>query len=739
MNSIYVGVDIGSATVKVLGISFSGEKAGKPVCVRHDQFASQVEALKYAFKSYLDSCESYRVRGIGITGSGRELNRHIIGGDITSTEIFAHSIGTQYLLNKGLLKKIQDGNEIVLNKVGTIIEIGGQDSKVIVFDDNNIPCYFNMNTICSAGTGEFLKQIADEAGISLEEFSSKSMEANRSARIDSTCTVFSRRDFRHLTQKGVSLAERLRGVCDAMVKNYIQNVVKGYELPSPIIFQGGVAFNEGVKKAFERILNKNIIVPPDNELLGALGMAVIVMENKKNNYDETTSFKADFIDKTYSSQIRYCHGCQNACELSQPYEITNDGTKILDTIGGKCEGCLLEKNVHKKPQLSQNIKIKVYKGNYQANSDNSKIPIEKKRLSNEKYFAGIDGGSRGTKFALVKSNGEDIEIVSVGTLETSGDAIKAIKQALFYLRENLPPYLELSGIGTTGSAGELARDIITTKARNTSDIKSTEIIAHITWAKHMVPNVRTIIDIGGNDTKIISINDQGVDFAMNDKCAAGAGAFIEAISKRFEVPLENFGDIALKSKSPARIAGRCAVFGESDIIHKSRAGFPIEDLFMGLAYSICRTYLSDIGKGKALSVPIVAQGGAFINKAIKHAFMETLNLTKEEFIIAKDEKHVIGAGALGVALLSKEAYEKGYDTGFKGFDYIINSDYYTKTVTCSNPICDRRCEGLITLMENKIPIAGYKSINCQFGHFEGMLEKEKSKNYIQDLLEKGLA
>ncbi len=738
MNSIYVGVDIGSATVKVIGISSSKEIIGTPICLRHDQFKSQVEALKYAFKFYMDSCADSKIKGIGITGSGRELNRHIIGGDITSTEIFAHSVGTSYLLERNQIKINEYGQKKVAKKIGTIIEIGGQDSKVIVFDNNNVPIFFNMNTICSAGTGEFLKQISDEAGITLEEFSNQSLQAKQSARIDSTCTVFSRRDFRHLTQKGVSLPERLRGVCDAMVKNYIQNVVKDYVLPGPIIFQGGVAFNEGVKYAFERSLNQEIIVPIHNDVLGALGMAAIVMENKKSNNDSTTSYKEDFLSKEFSSQIKYCHGCQNACELSQPYEVIGNGIKILDTLGGKCDGCLLEKNIYDYPQSEQNIRVPIYRGNQQYPTEKVKIN-DIKRTSSGKYFAGIDGGSRGTKYALIKSEGNDIKIISVGSIETSGDAIKAIKQALLYIKQSLQSLDELCGIGTTGSAGELARDIITTKTKNTSDIKATEIIAHITWAQHMIPNVKTIMDIGGNDTKIISVNDHGVDFAMNDKCAAGAGAFIEAISKKFEVPLDKFGEIALKSKIPTRISGRCAVFGESDIIHKSRAGFPMEDLFMGLAHSICRTYLSDIGKGKMISVPVVAQGGTFLNQAIKKAFMDTLQLTESDFIIAKDNRFVIGAGALGAALLSKQAYEKGYDSSFKGFDYIINSDYYTETLTCSNPVCDRTCHGLISLMENDKPVAGYKSINCDFGHFEGMFQDESSKEHILKIMMKGLA
>lgn len=729
---VYIGVDIGSATIKVVGVTDDGEIIGNPVYIRHDQYPSQVDAVKSAFKTYLESTKEKKVSGIGITGSGRELNKHIIGADLTKTEIFAHHVGVQHLLKKGRIIADNNGKAEPLKKVGAIIEIGGQDSKVIIFDELNNPVYFNMNTICSAGTGEFLKQLADEAGIPLESFGDKALEAKQASRIDATCTVFSRRDFRHLTQKGVSISERLAGICEAMVNNFVNNVAKGQKLPDPIIFQGGVAFNKGVIKAFENRLGVKVYVPPHNDIIGALGMAIIVMEDKASKGDTKSLYKEDFFNREFDSQIKYCHGCSNGCELTQPLEQTGGSMKILDTLGGRCEGAANPKNVKEIPQAYEAIKLPIIREK-SVTSSNKKNP-KAIRSSEGIYFAGIDGGSRGTKYAVIKGTKDDIEIISVGTIDTSGDAIHAIMQALIGIEKVIPLGKVIGGIGTTGSAGELARDLITRKNKDTSDVKVTEIIAHTTWAQHMVPDVRVVMDIGGNDAKIIVINENGIQFAMNDKCAAGAGAFVEAIAKRFEVPLDKFGDIALTSKSPARISGRCAVFGETDMVHKAREGFPTKDLLMGLAYSICRTYLSDIGKGKLLSVPIVAQGGTFLNKAIQKAFIDTLELKDDEFIIAEDKRLVIGAGALGSAILAKEAYEKGLDSHFKGFDYILSSNYNTKTVNCIHPECDRSCYGVITLLENGIPIAGYKSINCDFGLFDGLIQSESVKAHIEKIL-----
>ena len=757
---VYVGVDVGSATVKVIGVTKEGEMQGKPIYLRHDQFPTQVAAVKFALKEYLKSVDKSPVAGIGITGSGRELNKQIVGGDLIRTEIFAHAVGIKHLINRRAVFSMKNGKKEALKTVGTIIEIGGQDSKVIIFDSANTPVYFNMNTICSAGTGEFLKQIADEAGVPLEQFGKKSLAAKQSARIDSTCTVFSRRDFRHLTQKGVPLEERLAGVCDALVANYLNNVVSGQSLPRPIIFQGGVAFNEGVKAAFTRRLGEEVIIPPHHDIIGALGMAIIVMEEKLNKNSNNTSFKADFFEKEFSSQIKYCHGCQNACELSQPIEKQADGYQILDTIGGRCEGSFLAKNQKAEPQEYGAARVPIDRQSIsdfavtEFSQELTKVgalksdrhltispePAHQNRLRSAKgiYFAGIDGGSRGTKYSLIKEEGNgSINIVTTGSLDTAGDAIQAILLALIAIERKLPSGQKLGGIGTTGSAGELARDIIAGKTKETSDIKVTEILAHATWAKHMVPDVKVIMDIGGNDAKIILLHEHGIEFAMNDKCAAGAGAFIEAIAKRFEVPLGSFGEIALQSQSPARISGRCAVFGESDIIHKARAGFPTKDLFLGLAYSLCRTYLSDIGKGKHLRVPIVAQGGTFLNTAVQEAFKKTLQVQDDEFIIAKDPQLVVGAGALGAALLAKQAYENGKNSSFKGFDKVLSSYYRTNTLTCTHADCERSCKGMVTLLENEQPIAGYKSINCDLGLFTGMLEDPVLKEHVSAILERG--
>ncbi len=773
-DAVYLGLDIGSATVKVVGIDGEARLVGRPVYLRHDQFPSQVDALKHALRTYLDSVPGRRVAGVGTTGSGRELNKKVVGADLARTEIFAHAVGVTHLVRSGRVRApaslsspspgdgttvphpaargTEDGGERV-TRVGSVLEIGGQDSKVIIFGEDGLPAYFNMNTICSAGTGEFLKQLADEAGITLEEFGRLALESRRPAVIDATCTVFSKRDFRHLTQKGVPLPDRLMGACRAMVRNYLVNVVQGERLRGPVFFQGGVAFNPAVRRAFEERLGFPILVTPHNDVVGALGMAVIVREEMLGRPEITSGFRPDFFERRFDSRIRYCHGCQNACDLAQPYEEHEGQVIVLETLGGRCEGSQNPRNVREHPQALRTLRVPVLRRPRRARAFDVVNPSGRRLRSSEgRYFAGLDGGSRGTKFALIRTvdpgdgaaargrdGSLDLEIVAAGSVDTAGDAIGACLRALARVREALPPGAELAAVGTTGSAGELFRDIVTRADRDTADARPTEIVAHYAWASFWVPDVGTVVDIGGNDAKIIAVRETGLDFAMNDKCAAGTGSFLEAVARRFQVPVEGFADVALQSRDPARVAGRCAVFGESDIVHKARVGFAPRDLFLGLAYAVCRTYLSDVGRGKPLRVPIVAQGGTFLNRAVQHAFRDTLGLGPDEFVVAEDLRYVLCAGALGAALVARGRWEQGCESHFKGFDRILGSRYTTATTACTHPLCHRRCEGVVVLLENGVPVAGYKAIDCPLGLFSGLVTDAEARRHMENLLTDGEA
>jgi predicted CoA-substrate-specific enzyme activase len=213
-----------------------------------------------------------------------------------------------------------------------------------------------------------------------------------------------------------------------------------------------------------------------------------------------------------------------------------------------------------------------------------------------------------------------------------------------------------------------------------ADIIKNEITAHAIGTLSVFPDVRTIFEIGGQDSKIIII-DNGivVDYAMNTLCAAGTGAFLSAQAKRLGVAVEEFGEIALTSDNPTKIAARCTVFAESDLVHKAQIGHKKRDIIAGLCTAVVTNYLNNVGKGKNIKPPIVFQGGVSKNIGVVHAFEQ---VTGERIHVHKNS-HLLGA--LGAAILAKSrANGNIFDFG------ITDMDFETRGIDCGG--CPNNCE-----------------------------------------------
>ena len=192
------------------------------------------------------------------------------------------------------------------------------------------------------------------------------------------------------------------------------------------------------------------------------------------------------------------------------------------------------------------------------------------------------------------------------------------------------------------------------------------------------------MEIGGQDSKIILLRNGVVsDFAMNTVCAAGTGSFLDRQAARLNIPIQEFGSLALNSRSPIRIAGRCAVFAESDMIHKQQMGCSSEDIIKGLCQALVRNYLNNVGKGKEILPDIVFQGGVAANKGIRKSFEEAL----EQPVIVPEHYDVMGA--LGAGILAHKAIQSGQQTKFRGF-HAIRGKFITKSFSCNG--CANQCE-----------------------------------------------
>ncbi len=290
-------------------------------------------------------------------------------------------------------------------------------------------------------------------------------------------------------------------------------------------------------------------------------------------------------------------------------------------------------------------------------------------------YLGIDVGSVSTGIVLMDANKDIMAKVYIGT---NGKPIEAIQKALKEIKLQVNEKLNVKGVGTTGSGRNLAAMIVG------ADIVKNEITAHGIAALNFVDGVRTILEIGGQDSKIILFKDGIIsDFAMNTVCAAGTGSFLDRQAARMGIDIKDFGELALKSTNPVRIAGRCAVFAETDMIHKQQLGHNQEDIIKGLSDALVRNFLNNLAKGKDIVGPVVFQGGVAANVGIKKSFEEALGL--EVFV----PPHYDVMGSIGCCLLAKEYAAKGKKTTFQGFE-IINSGYDVKGIECSD--CANMCE-----------------------------------------------
>ncbi len=290
-------------------------------------------------------------------------------------------------------------------------------------------------------------------------------------------------------------------------------------------------------------------------------------------------------------------------------------------------------------------------------------------------FLGLDVGSVSTNLVLLNEEGRVLKSVY---LRTSGRPIAALQKGLRQLCGLLPAKTAIRGVGATGSGRHLAGIIAG------ADVVKNEITSHAAAAYRLVPGVRTVLEIGGQDSKIIIIrNGVVVDFAMNTVCAAGTGSFLDQQAARLNIKIEDFGKAALKSAAPVRIAGRCAVFAESDMIHKQQMGYDLPDILAGLCEALVRNYLNNVGKGKDISDPVVFQGGVAANQGMKAAFERAL---QTEVIIPP---HFDVMGAVGAAMLARDYVSRGIPTKFKGFG-AAETDFRAGSFECDG--CPNLCE-----------------------------------------------
>jgi predicted CoA-substrate-specific enzyme activase len=299
---MYLGIDVGSISTNLVAL----ERSGRVLAKRYLRTRGQpIEAVRQGLKDLRALLPvPAEIRAVGATGSGRFITGLLVGADVVKNEITAHALAAI----------------AYLPEVRTVLEIGGQDSKGIIIRNRTV-VDFDMNTVCAAGTGSFLDQQAFRLGIPIEQFGRLALKASRPTRIAGRCTVFAESDMIHKQQMGHALEDIIAGLCQALVRNYINNLLKGKEILQPILFQGGVAGNQGMVRAFEEALQSEILVPDHYEVMGAIGIALLAKDAQQGM--GRTRFKGfDLDESTYRFGSFDCNGCSNNCEI---FEFHSDG------------------------------------------------------------------------------------------------------------------------------------------------------------------------------------------------------------------------------------------------------------------------------------------------------------------------------------------------------------------------------------------------------------------------------
>jgi len=633
---LYLGIDVGSVSCKL--VLLDNHMQARYLCYqRHN--GRPMETAYDLLGNLVRQIPADRIGTMVGTGSaGRELCK-ILGIDFIN-ELISQAAAIRHLHPE----------------VRTLIEMGGQDSKVIFLNNGGYDSEqggqkaigdmadFSVNTNCAAGTGSFLDQQASRLGIHIEdEFGQLAAQCSAPPRVAGRCSVFAKSDMIHLQQQATPVNDILAGLCLGLARNLMGSLCQGKEAVKPVAFCGGVASNVGVVRAIEDVFELGrggLIVPEMHAVTGALG-AVLVQRKEgagSGSQQEPRVLLARLEEYIrHNRQIGY-----RLAPLKQPSHPTP------------------ESKVHAE-KLEE------------ARRTGQKIPA----------YLGIDVGSISTNVVVMNENKE---VLSKAYLMTASRPLEAVRKGLEMVGQEVNGLVEVLGVATTGSGRYLTGDFVG------ADLVINEITAQATGAAIVDMRVDTIFEIGGQDSKYISLEGGVVvDFEMNHACAAGTGSFLEEQAERLGMNIkEEFAAEAFTSTAPIRLGERCTVFMESDLLSYQQQGARRADLTAGLCYSIVTNYLNRVVGNRKIGHRIFFQGGTAFNRAVVSAFEAVMG----KRIIVPDHHEV--TGALGAAELARrhmvqkqqEARRRLAST-FRGFD-LAKLEYSIRTFECGK--CPNNCE-----------------------------------------------
>jgi len=631
---VYIGIDAGSVSLNGVVIDQEGKILYESPYLRHlGRVEEEVVALTRDLYRRFGDME---VEAFALTGNhGKKISERVGG-------FYEFETITQVL---GALHLRPDAR--------TVISMGGQDTALFQVrhlqggaTDASVGWeleYFNTNGPCASGTGSFIDQQAQRLATSiysseadaskeridiiLADFISLGLESRKPANVACRCTVFTKSDMIHLQNKGERLEDIIYGLHLGNARNYMSTIVSNRVLEEPILFVGGLSLNELQVRAFQTYFPR-LIVPPHSTSVGALGVALQAQASRVRNRPDFSKLEEE------------------------------DGEDLIELP--VAQRLSIRKTLF--PELNQVERRPRGKGDF--------------------VYLGIDIGSTTTKYALLN---EAREIIHKSYVHTQGKPIEVTQNLLRGLKEAVGKTVEIRGVATTGSGRNVVGDFLN------ADLIIDEITAHARGAVEIDPGIDTIFEIGGQDSKYISIvNTHPLDFDMNKVCAAGTGSFLHELANKYGINIVGeFQEIALSSERPVKLAERCTVFMESDLVSYHQRGVPRKDLIAGLCYAIVHNYLNRVVGKRRIGQRVMFLGGPSLNKGVVAAFEDVLG----RGLVVPRHREVLGAYGAAISLQEKLAAEGRKNSLFRGLDSAIQDRMDFKEKVCqADPQCHNQCK-----------------------------------------------
>jgi len=495
--------------------------------------------------------------------------------------VLARQMGLDYIND---FKAASLGAGTLFPGVRTVFELGGEQAKYLRIDapapDAIQILDYETNGDCAAGTGSFFDQQAGRLHYAVDEVSAAVSTAQRTAHIAGRCSVFAKSDMIHAQQRGYAPEEVLKGLCEAVVRNFKGTITKGKQIETPVLFSGGVAQNQGIVQALRQTFDFHdgqMIVPVEAPWLNAAGAALQACSARSTVVEASAEDAESGFPRTAPLSLKRVQVLQP--EAAAPLS----GDRVVDA------------------------------------------------------WLGLDIGSVSTNLALIDKDGKLLD--GIYTM-TRGRPIEVVREALTEMASRVEDRVKICGVGSTGSGRELigmlcGADVIKDEitAHKTGALSISRGLPG--------PSVDTIFEIGGQDSKFIAMKDGVViDFTLNEACAAGTGSFLEEQATELGIAIKGeFAAIALSSEAPIRMGERCTVFMEKELKPYLHRGAARADVVAGLALSVVQNYLNRVVKKRPIGETIFFQGGTAYNHAVAAAFATVL----DKDIIVPPHNGIMGA------------------------------------------------------------------------------------------------